>query len=60
MNQYRHSRLDDILFVIALLVPVAVAGARYAQVSQEQALIAKAVSAVHVVQARTPGDARRG
>jgi hypothetical protein len=62
MNMNRQSRRDDVLFVIALLVPAIVAGARYTQSSHEMALIAKAIQASQVVQAHvpaSPGDAGR-
>jgi len=60
MNMNRQNRRDDVLFVIALLVPAIFAGARYTQASQEMALIARSDAAVQVVQAQTPSDARRG
>jgi hypothetical protein len=60
MNMNRQSRRDDVLFVIALLVPAIFAGARFTESSQEMALIARAAPAAQVVQAQTPSDFRRG
>jgi hypothetical protein len=60
MNLNRQSRRDDVLFVIALLVPAIFAGARYTESTQEMALIAKAAPAVQVVQALALGGVRRG
>ena len=60
MNMTRQSRRDDVLFVIALLVPAIFAGARYTESTQEMALIAKAAPAIQVVQNFALGDVRRG
>jgi hypothetical protein len=60
MNMNRQSRRDDVLFVIALLVPAIFAGARYAESSQQMALIAKAAPVIQVVQTLAAGDLRRG
>jgi hypothetical protein len=56
MNMNRQSRLEDVLFVIALLVPAIFAGARYAESSQQMAAIAKAAPAVEVFQAYAGSD----
>jgi hypothetical protein len=60
MNMNRQSRREDVLFVIALLVPAIFAGARYADSTREMALIAKAAPAIQVVQTPAAGDVRRG
>jgi hypothetical protein len=36
-NCYRHHRLDDVLFVLALAVPAAVAAQRFVEMRQEMA-----------------------
>jgi len=60
MNMNRQSRRDDVLFVIALLVPAIFAVARYNESSRETAALVAQQAAVHVVQAHTPSDARHG
>jgi hypothetical protein len=60
MNMNRTSRREDILFVIALLVPAIFAGARYTEYSHEMAQIARNSAAIQVVQAHAVSDSRRG
>ena len=48
MNMNRQSRCEDILFVIALLVPAIFAGARYQESNREMTLIAQHQAAVQV------------
>ena len=61
MNTTRHSRREDIIFLIALLVPAMFAGARYVQSDREMTLIAQASQAqVQVVQAPTSSQIRKG
>lgn len=50
MNTNRRSHREDVLFVLALLVPAFFAGARYVQSDHEMALIAQAAQ-VQVAQA---------
>jgi hypothetical protein len=49
MNMNRQSRREDVLFVIALLVPAIFAGARYQESSREMTLIAQQPAAIQVV-----------
>jgi hypothetical protein len=60
MNMNRQSRREDVLFVIALLVPAIFAGARYTESTQQMALVARAAPAIQVVQIPAAGDVRRG
>jgi hypothetical protein len=48
MNMNRQSRREDVLFVIALLVPAIFAGARYHESNHEMMLIAQHQAAVQV------------
>lgn len=59
MNMNRQSRREDVLFVIALLIPAIVAGARFNESSHETAeLLARQSTPIQVVLAHE--TSRRG
>jgi hypothetical protein len=60
MNFSRRSRIEDALFVIALLVPAMVGGARYLQSDREMTLIARAHAPATSVAASAPAPALHG
>ena len=58
MNISRRSHREDIIFLIALLVPAIFAGARYVQSDREMTMIAQA-SQVQVAQAPAASQIRK-
>jgi hypothetical protein len=57
MNFNRRSHIEDLLFVIALVVPAVVGGARYLEMDQDRMLIAKAHAPVMSVANTSPAPA---
>jgi hypothetical protein len=59
MNMNRQSRREDILFVIALLVPAIFAGARYHDSNRELTLIAQQRAPIQVAAAHVQSKANK-
>jgi hypothetical protein len=60
MNFQRRSRIEDILFVIALVLPAVVAGARYLETDREMTMIARSHAPAPSVAVSAPARAKRG
>ena len=54
MKFNRHSRFEDVLFVLALLVPAVLSGARYLESDREMTQIAQAAAKSTELAAQTP------
>ena len=54
MNFSRRSRFEDLLFVVALLVPAVLSGARFVETDREMTQIAQAAAKSTELAAQTP------
>jgi len=56
MKFNRHSRFEDVLFVLALLVPAVLSGARYLESDREMTQIAQAAAKSTNVATQAPAN----